>query len=159
MSSRRDIRRDNCSNDNRCTTVDVFSYRQARHKTVITVLCRYCRDKLCISYRHCKTIGREIPVLLNPFIDTFVELLDSSFTISWTLCSAICFNFIVDWIRIGGKNNKESIDRIEKRLRDYYRHEAHTKTKKKTKRRDSTVYSTMRQTSLSGFISLKNELY
>ena len=27
---------------------------------------------------------------------------------------------IVDWIRIGGKNNKESIDRIEKRLRDYY---------------------------------------
>ena len=34
---------------------------------------------------------------------------------------------IVDWIRIGGKNNKETIDRIEKRLRDYYRHEAHKK--------------------------------
>ena len=27
---------------------------------------------------------------------------------------------IVDWIRTGGKNNKETIDRIEKRLRDYY---------------------------------------
>ena len=38
---------------------------------------------------------------------------------------------IVDWIRIGGKNNKESIDRIEKRLRDYYRHEAHKKPKTK----------------------------
>ena len=48
---------------------------------------------------------------------------------------------IVDWIRIGGKNNKETIDRIEKRLRDYYRHEAHTKPKKKSKRRDSTLTS------------------
>ena len=50
---------------------------------------------------------------------------------------------IVNWIRTGG-NNKETIDRIEKRLRDYYRHKAHTKTKKKMKRRDDTVYSTMR---------------
>ena len=30
---------------------------------------------------------------------------------------------------------------------------------KKTKSRDSTVYSTMGQTSLCGFISLKNDLY
>ena len=27
---------------------------------------------------------------------------------------------IVDWIRVGGKNNKEAIDRIEKRQRDFY---------------------------------------
>ena len=66
---------------------------------------------------------------------------------------------IVVWIRVRGKNNKESIDRIEKQLRDYYRHEAHKKPKKKTRCRDSTVYSTMRQTPLSGFISLKNDLY
>ena len=65
-----------------------------------------------------------------------------------------------NWIRVGGKNNKESIDRIEKRLRDYYWYEAHhKKPKKKTRSRDSTVYSTMRQTALSGFISLKNDLY
>ena len=65
----------------------------------------------------------------------------------------------VDWIRVRGKNNAESIDRIEKRQRDFYRHEAHKKTRKKKRNRDSTVYSTMRQTALSGFISLKNDLY
>ena len=66
---------------------------------------------------------------------------------------------IVDWIRTGGKNNKETINRIEKRLRDYYRHEAHKKPKNKMRSWDSTVYSTMRQIALSGFISLKNDLY
>ena len=59
-----------------------------------------------------------------------------------------------------GKNDKEAIKRIEKRLRDHFRHETHTHTKrKKTKGRDSTVYSIMRQTALSGFISLRNNLY
>jgi len=66
---------------------------------------------------------------------------------------------IVNWIRVGVKNNKESIDRIEERLRDYYQHKAHKKPRKKTRRRDSTVYSTMRLTALCGFMSLKDDLY
>ena len=66
---------------------------------------------------------------------------------------------IIEWLKIGGLNNSKTIERIEKRNRDYFHHEAHKKPKKKTKRRDSTIYSTMRQTSLSGFISLQNDLY
>ena len=38
---------------------------------------------------------------------------------------------LVDWIRIKGKNNTESIDRIEKRQRDFYRHEAHKNRERK----------------------------
>ena len=77
----------------------------------------------------------------------------------WAKQSTSKVKSIVEWIRTGGKNNKEAIERIEKRLRDHFRHKAHTKPKKKTKRRDSTIYSTMRQTALSDFISLKNDLY
>ena len=66
---------------------------------------------------------------------------------------------IVGWIRTGGKKNREIIERAEKRQRDHFQHKAHKKPKEKTIRRDSTVYSTMRQTSLCGFISLKNDLY
>jgi len=66
---------------------------------------------------------------------------------------------VVGWFRTGGKKNKEIIERAEKRQRDHFRHEAHKKPRKKTIKRDSTVYSTMRQKSLCGFISLKNDLY
>ena len=65
---------------------------------------------------------------------------------------------ILNWI-VRGTNNKEAVDRIEKRQRDFYRHEAHKKPRKKKRKKDSTVYSTMRQTALSGFIFLKNNLY
>ena len=58
-----------------------------------------------------------------------------------------------------GGNNREIIERVEKQQRDHFWHEAHKKLRKKTKGRDSTVYSTMRQTSLCAFISLKNNLY
>ena len=66
---------------------------------------------------------------------------------------------IIGWIRTGGKKNREIIARAKKRQRDHFRQETHKKPKKKPKGRDSTVYSTMRQTSLCGFISLKNDLY
>mmetsp|Transcript_18530 Transcript_18530/g.20387 ORF Transcript_18530/g.20387 Transcript_18530/m.20387 type:complete len:161 (+) Transcript_18530:85-567(+) len=65
---------------------------------------------------------------------------------------------IINWI-VRGTNNKEAVNRIEKRQRDFYRHEAHKKPRKKKRKKDSAVYSTMRQTALSGFISLKNDLY
>ena len=66
---------------------------------------------------------------------------------------------IFKWIKTGGKNNRTVIERVEKRHRDNFRHKAHKKPKKKTKRRDRTVYSTMRQTTLGGFIFLKNDWY
>ena len=46
---------------------------------------------------------------------------------------------IVGWIRTGGKKNREIIERVEKRQRDHFRHEAHKKPKKNTIKRDSTV--------------------
>mmetsp|Transcript_1429 Transcript_1429/g.1644 ORF Transcript_1429/g.1644 Transcript_1429/m.1644 type:complete len:89 (-) Transcript_1429:92-358(-) len=76
----------------------------------------------------------------------------------WAKRSAGRVRSIVDWI-VRGTNNKEAVDRIEKRQRDFYRHEAHKKPRKKKRKKDSAVYSTMRQTALSGFISLKNDLY
>ena len=61
-----------------------------------------------------------------------------------------------------GKKNKEIIERTEKEQRNDREttfNTKHTKkTKKKTIKRDSTVYSIMRQTSLCGFISLKDVL-
>ena len=64
---------------------------------------------------------------------------------------------IIDWIKIGGNNNREAIKRVEKRNRDHFRHKAHKKPRKKG--RDSTVHSTLRQTFLSGFVSLNKDLY
>ena len=66
---------------------------------------------------------------------------------------------VVGWIRTGGKKNREIIERTENRQRIQFKNEQYKKTRKKTKGRDSTEYSTMRQTSLCGFISVKNDLY
>ena len=60
---------------------------------------------------------------------------------------------------MGGNNNRAVLERLEKSYKDHFRHKAHKKPQKKTKGRDSTVYSTLRQMSLSGFISLKNDVY
>ena len=68
-------------------------------------------------------------------------------------------NQIVESIKTRGKNNREAIERLEKRYRDYFRYKAQKKLRKKKKGRDSTVHSTLRQTSLSRFISLNNNLY
>ena len=66
---------------------------------------------------------------------------------------------VVGWIRTGGKKNREIIERTEIQQGDYFKNEQYKKLQKKTKRRDCTVYSTMKQTSLRGFISPKNNLY
>ena len=58
-----------------------------------------------------------------------------------------------------GKKNREIIERTENRQRMQFKNEQYKKPRKKTKSRDSTVYSTMRQQSLCGFIPLNNELY
>ena len=38
---------------------------------------------------------------------------------------------IIEWIRTKGKNNKEAIERLDKRNRDHFRHRAHKKPQKK----------------------------
>ena len=55
----------------------------------------------------------------------------------WAKRSTGRVKLIVDWIRKGGKNNKETIDRIEKRLRDHFRHKAHKNQRRK--RKEGTV--------------------
>ena len=52
---------------------------------------------------------------------------------------------IVEWLRIGKIKNRAAIERLEKRNRDYFWHETHKNPKKKTKSRDSTIYSTMKK--------------
>ena len=67
---------------------------------------------------------------------------------------------ILEWIRIEGKNNREVVINSERKSRAKIERPFPTlgtpyqKPKKKTKRRGNTIYSTMRQTTLGGFISL-----
>ena len=56
-------------------------------------------------------------------------------------------------------SNSRKRERKEKRQRIQFKNEQYKKPRKKTKSRNSTVYSTMRQQSLCGFISLNNDLY
>ena len=104
------------------------------------------------------TIERVPAATLEAFIAMKTKAINNSVR-EWAKRSTGKCKSIVDWIRIRGKNNTEAIERLEKRQREFYRHEAHKKPRKKKRNRDSTVYSTMRQTALSGFISLKNDLY
>ena len=66
---------------------------------------------------------------------------------------------VIGWVRTGGKKNIEILERNEQRQRNQFKNEQFKKPRKKTIKRDSTVYSTMRQMSLCGFIYLKNNLY
>ena len=104
------------------------------------------------------TIKLATATTLEAFIAMKTRAINNSVS-EWAKRSTGKCKSIIDWIRVRGKNNTESIDRIEKRQRNFYRHKAHKKPRKKKRNRDSTVYSTMRQTALSGFISLKNDLY
>ena len=103
------------------------------------------------------TIKRVPAATLEAFIAMKTKAINNSVQ-KWAKQSTGRVRSIIDWI-VRGTNNKEAVDRIEKRQRDFYRHEAHKKPRKKKRKKDSAVYSTMRQTALSGFISLKNDLY
>ena len=103
------------------------------------------------------TIERVPAATLEGFIAMKTRAINNSVK-KWAKWSTGRVKSIVDWI-VRGMNNKEAVDRIEKRQRDFYRHEAHKKPRKKKRKKDSAVYSTMRQTALSGFISLKKDLY
>ena len=100
------------------------------------------------------TIERVPAATLKAFIAMKTKAINNSVR-EWAKRSTGRVRSIVDWIRVRGTNNKEAIDRIEKRQRDFYQHKAHKKPRKKKRNRDSTVYSTMRHTALSGFISVK----
>ena len=65
------------------------------------------------------TIERVPATTLEAFIAMKTRPINNSVQ-EWAKRSTDKVKSIVDWIRVGGKNNKESIDRIEKRSRDYY---------------------------------------
>ena len=77
----------------------------------------------------------------------------------WVDTAKLGVKSIIGWIRTGGQNNRDIIERNENRERRQFQNEQYKKPRKKSKSRDSTVYSTMKQQSLSGFISLHNDLY
>ena len=48
-------------------------------------LCKYCRDKPCSLYRHCKNkLGIELLIFVNLFTDTLVELYDFLVSTTWS---------------------------------------------------------------------------
>ena len=77
----------------------------------------------------------------------------------WADRAVIGVKSVIGWFRTGGKKNREIIERTENGQRAQFKNEQHKKPRKKIKSRDSTVYSTMRQTSLCGFIPLQINLY
>ena len=77
----------------------------------------------------------------------------------WADRAVIGVKSLIGWFRTGEKKNREIIERTENRQRIQFKNEQYKKPRKKNKSRDSTVYSTMKQQSLSGFISLHNDLY
>ena len=77
----------------------------------------------------------------------------------WADTAKLGVQSIIGWIRTGGQKNRDIIERNENRERRQFKNEQYKKPRKKSKGRDSTVYSTMKQQSLSGFISLHNDLY
>ena len=55
---------------------------------------RYCRNKLCTLYRHCKNKhGIEVSIYVNPVTDTLVEICDSLVGITWSSQSTILSDF------------------------------------------------------------------
>ena len=77
----------------------------------------------------------------------------------WADTAKLGVKSLIGWIRTGGKNKKEIIERTENRQRKQFKNEQYKKPRKKSTGRDSTIYSTMKEQSLSGFISLHNDLY
>ena len=107
-------------------------------------------------------IKEEIKHAIAAKLEDFISMKIRPFTNSvskWTERATCKVKSIVEWIKTGEKNHKEVIERLEKRYKDHFRHEEHKKPRKKMKGRDITVHSTLRQTSLSGFVSISTNMY
>ena len=92
---------------------------------------------------------------LEGFIAMKTRPINNNSVSKWAKWATSKVKSIVEWIKTLGKNNKEVLEQLEKRYRDHFWHQEHKKPWKKTKGRDSTVYSTMRQTPLSGLYPLR----
>ena len=62
----------------------------------------------------------------------------------WADTAKLGVKSIIGWFRTGGKKNREIIERTEKRQRIQFKNEQYKKPRKKIKRRDNTIYSTIR---------------
>ena len=105
-----------------------------------------------------KEIEKATAATLERFVTMKTKPIHNSVK-QWADKALLGVKSIIGWIRTGGKNNREIIERAEDRQREQFKNEQYKKPKKKKKGRDSTVYSTMKQQSLSSFISLHNDLY
>ena len=105
-----------------------------------------------------KEIEQRTAAKLEGFVAMKTRLIHNSFR-KWADRAISGAKSVVGWIRIGGKKKIEIIEKTENRQRVQFKNEQYKKPRKKTIKRDSIVYFAMRQTSLCGFISLKNDLY
>ena len=72
---------------------------------------------------------------------------------------------IIEWLR-PYQNNNNTINNIQKRKRNKFIHEENNKPRRKNKnnnnkrhKRDSTKHTHLKQTSLSGYVSITTNLY
>ena len=105
-----------------------------------------------------KEIGKRTATSLKGFVAMKTRPIHNSVK-QWADRAVIGVKSVIGCFRTGGKKNREIIERTENRQKAQFKNEQYKKPRKKIKSRDSRVYSTMRQTSLCGFIPLKNDLY
>ena len=80
------------------------------------------------------TIKRVPATTLEVFIAMKTKAINNSVR-EWAKQSTVRVRSIIDWIRVRGTNSKEAIDKIEKRQRDFYRHESHKRPRKKKQKK------------------------
>ena len=97
-----------------------------------------------------KEIERGTAATLEGFVAMKTSPIHNSVK-QWADREVIGVKSLVGWFRTGGKKNREIIEWTENRQRIQFKNEQYKNPRKKTKGRDSTVYSTLRQTSLCGF--------
>ena len=105
-----------------------------------------------------KEIEKRIAATLEGFVAMKTRPIYNSVK-QWIDRAVIGVKSLIGWFRTAAKKNRKIIERTENRQRIQFKNEQYNKLRKKTKSKDSTVDSTMRQTSLCGFISLNNDLY
>ena len=103
-------------------------------------------------------------IQLESFISMKTKAINNSVTM-WKYQSTHEVLPIIEWLR-PYQNNNNTINNIQKRKRNKFIHEENNKPRRKNKnnnnkrhKRDSTKHTHLKQTSLSGYVSLKTNLY
>ena len=116
---------------------EVVNQQKRKHKVTISVQALHqLQDQTLPSnaflfYQDTETnIKNATAAKLKGFIIMKTKSITNSMS-KWDKQATCRVKSIIDWIKIGGNNNREAIKRVEKRNRDHFRHKAHKKPRKK----------------------------